>query len=150
MDHQQLQPVSKIDDDVIPAGFTKIDPNASRGGGGGRSNTSDIGPQHNTNNDNNEIQKQMILEQALTPEALERLRRIKLVKEKNVVALENMIVSMAMSGKLPGRINEGKLVEMLERRHNQVSANQKEQGKISIQRKKYAFESDDDDDDDDL
>lgn len=56
---------------------------------------------------------------------------------------------MAMQGKLPGQINEGKLIEMLER--GVRSAGQRDQGqKISIQRKRYAFDSDDDDDDDDL
>ncbi len=52
---------------------------------------------------------------------------------------------MAVSGKLPGRINEGKLIEMLER----SGAQQKQATSINIQRKKYAFDSDDDDDNDD-
>lgn len=53
---------------------------------------------------------------------------------------------MAMQGKLPGVINEGKLVEMLERIGRNESATT---SKISIQRKKYAFDSDDEDDNDD-
>lgn len=54
---------------------------------------------------------------------------------------------MALQRKLPGKINEGKLIEMLEG----LGAKQTESNnKISIQRKKYAFDSDDDDDDDDL
>jgi programmed cell death protein 5 len=54
---------------------------------------------------------------------------------------------MAMQGKIPERISEEKLVEMLERigAKQHLTAN-----KISIQRKKYAFDSDDDDNDDDL
>lgn len=53
---------------------------------------------------------------------------------------------MAMQGKLPGRVNEGKLIEMLEG----IGAKQSSTAnKISIQRKKYAFDSDDDDDNDD-
>ena len=55
-----------------------------------------------------------------------------------------MIVSMAMTGKLPGRINEGKLIEMLEG----IGAKQQATS-ISIQRKRYAFDSDDEDDNDD-
>lgn len=51
-----------------------------------------------------------------------------------------------MQGKLPGRVNEGKLIEMLEG----IGAKQSSAAnKISIQRKKYAFDSDDDDDNDD-
>ena len=93
-----------------------------------------------------EEQRLAILQQALTPEALARLRRIKLVKESKAKQLENAIISMAMSGKLPGRINEGKLIEMLER--GSAKDSQKNTS-ISIQRKKYAFDSDDEDDDDD-
>jgi programmed cell death protein 5 len=61
--------------------------------------------------------------------------------------VENVIVSMAMQGKLPERVSEGKLIEMLEsigaRQANAASS------KINIQRKRYAFDSDDDDDNDD-
>jgi programmed cell death protein 5 len=56
---------------------------------------------------------------------------------------------MAMQGKLPGKINEGQLIEMLERGVRGAGQNDKGQ-KISIQRKKYAFDSDDEDDDEDL
>lgn len=62
-----------------------------------------------------------------------------------------MIVSMALQRKLPARLTEGKLIEMLE---GLVGAEQASgtTGKISIQRKRYAFDddSDDDDNDDDL
>ena len=51
---------------------------------------------------------------------------------------------MAMQGH--GVINEGKLVEMLSRAQSDGPMN----SKISIQRKKYAFDSDEDDNDDDL
>lgn len=69
-----------------------------------------------------------------------------LVKPEKASSVENMIVSMAISGKLPGRINEGKLIEMLE---GIGAAKSKQNASINIQRKKYAFDSDDDDDNDD-
>ena len=94
-----------------------------------------------------EEQKQAILEQALTPDALARLRRIKLVKAEKAAKVENAIAAMAMSGKLPGRINEGKLIEMLER--GNASASKQNDTQISIQRKIYDLDSDDDDDNDD-
>lgn len=57
-------------------------------------------------------------------------------------------MAMALQGKLPAAINEGKIIEMLERmgmKQSNAAAN-----KISIQRKKcYAFDSDDEDDNDD-
>ena len=97
-----------------------------------------------------EAQREAILQQALTPDALARLRRIKLVKPDKAKAVENTIASMAMQGRLPGQINEGKLVEMLERGAGAGAAGAKAGGgNVSIQRKKYAFDSDDDDDDDD-
>ena len=63
--------------------------------------------------------------------------------------MEAMIANMAMTGKIESKITEGKLIEMLE---GSVGAHQKkaaDEGKISIQRKKYNFDSDDEDDNDD-
>ena len=57
-----------------------------------------------------------------------------------------MIVQMAVSGKLPGRVNEGKLIEMLEGIGAQMS---NQSASINIQRKRYAFDSDEEDDNDD-
>jgi len=70
-----------------------------------------------------------------------------LVKAEKATKVENQIVLMAMQGKLPGVINEGKLIEMLERIG--MSQSTTATNKISIQRKKYAFDSDDEDDNDD-
>ena len=52
---------------------------------------------------------------------------------------------MAASGKIQARINEGKLIEMLEG----IGAQEPKKSSINIQRKRYAFDSDDSDDDDD-
>jgi len=131
----------------IPEGFTAADPNnssaAAAGGGGGGGGAA-------AQAEAAEAQREAILQQALTPDALARLRRIKLVKPDKAKAVENAIASMAMQGRLPGQINEGKLVEMLERGAGAGAAGAKAGGgNVSIQRKKYAFDSDDDDDDDD-
>ena len=126
---------ANIDPSELPEGFKAAAPPGGSGGGGG--NDQGVAA---------EEQRQHILQQALTPEALARLRRIKLVKEGTAKKVENGIIAMAMNGKLPGQINEGKLIEMLERGSAQESKNQTS---ISIQRKKYAFDSDDDDDNDD-
>ncbi|ACI65887.1 predicted protein [Phaeodactylum tricornutum CCAP 1055/1] len=129
-----LAPVSDFDPKELPEGFTAA---------GNNSGASQEKQQQ-------QAQKQAILEQALTPEALARLGRIKLVKAQKVAQLENTIVSMAMSGKLPGQISEGKLIEMLERGSAKAASINASSGAIKIQRKKYAFDSDDDDDDEDL
>uniref|UniRef100_A0A7S2MQ27 Uncharacterized protein n=1 Tax=Helicotheca tamesis TaxID=374047 RepID=A0A7S2MQ27_9STRA len=127
-----------VDPSEIPEGFTAANPS---GAGGAAADEKQNEAQQR------QAQKEAILEQALTPDALARLRRIKLVKAEKAAQVESTIVSMALQGKLPMKINEGKLIEMLERigaKDNSAAA-----GKISIQRKKYAFDSDDDDDDDD-
>jgi len=127
--------------DEIPEGFTSADPNRAAGASGGPGADSQSKAQAA------EAQKQAILEQAMTPEALARLRRIKLVKAEKAAKLEGAIAQMAMNGRLPGPINEGKLIEMLERQGAQEG--KAASTRISIQRKKYAFDSDEDDDDDD-
>ena len=82
----------------------------------------------------------------MTAEARERLLRIKMVKSSKAAAVEQMIVSLAMQRKLPGKITEGKLIEMLEGLGAQTASSS---SKITINRKKYAFDSDSDDDNDD-
>lgn len=127
---------AQVNANELPEGFTMADPN-----NGGQPSAADLQKQQV------QEQKQMILESACTQEALARLGRIKMVKPEKVAAIENGIVSMAMQGKLPGKINEGKLIEMLER-GSVKGPGQASAGSISIQRKRYAFDSDDDDDDD--
>ena len=128
---------SKIGADEVPDGFTISDQ-----GNGNTQETNDRAQQV-------QEQRKMILEQACTQEALARLGRIRMVRESKAKAVENSIVSMALQGKLPGRISEDKLIEILERGNSQKGGTQ-EHGQINIQRKRYAFDSDDDDDDDDL
>mmetsp|Transcript_22363 Transcript_22363/g.33041 ORF Transcript_22363/g.33041 Transcript_22363/m.33041 type:complete len:133 (-) Transcript_22363:124-522(-) len=129
--NNNLAPVS-VNDDEIPSGFTAANPGASAQG-------------QQNEDQQRQAQKEAVLEQALTPEALARLRRIKLVKKDKAVAVENLIASMALQRKLPGVINEGRLIEMLEGLGaKEASSN----NKISFQRKRYAFDSDDEDDDD--
>ncbi len=59
-----------------------------------------------------------------------------------------MIANMALQGKMDAKIGEGKLIEMLEGIVGAQMQKHRDAGKISIQRKKYNFDSDDDDDDD--
>lgn len=139
-----LQP-SNISPDELPEGFTIGGPPGAAVGGDG-SGGNDSSSQKAAAM---EEQKQAILEQALTPDALARLRRIKLVKQQNAREIENAIASMAMAGQLPGRISEGKLIEMLERKSAASASKSASSSKISIQRKNYGIDSDDEDDNDD-
>mmetsp|Transcript_19117 Transcript_19117/g.18363 ORF Transcript_19117/g.18363 Transcript_19117/m.18363 type:complete len:139 (-) Transcript_19117:165-581(-) len=137
MDGQNLS--SDIRPEEIPDGFTTAGPNSA----------TTQGSENGSIAQKKDAQRQAALEQVLTPDALARLGTIKLVKPDRASAVEGLIVSMAMSGKLPGRINEGKLIEMLEG----IGAKQQQtRSTINIQRKQYAFDSDSgsDFDDDDL
>lgn len=58
------------------------------------------------------------------------------------------MVSLVMQGKLPGKINEGKLIEMLERGARKPGQEGKH-ATIKVQRKRYVLDSDDEDEDDD-
>jgi programmed cell death protein 5 len=130
---------SAVSPGELPEGFSTADPNNPSQPNAGEQQNQQV-----------QDQRRMVLEQACTREALARLGRIKLVKPEKAMSVENSIVSMAMQGKLPGRINEDKLIEILERGSLKKSGRQEQAQKISIERKRYAFDSDDDDDDDDL
>mmetsp|Transcript_13147 Transcript_13147/g.27634 ORF Transcript_13147/g.27634 Transcript_13147/m.27634 type:complete len:145 (+) Transcript_13147:226-660(+) len=129
----------------LPDGFTQTNPNGGGAGAAGGGNSGENSKQMQI-----QQQKQMILEQAMDLQALARLGRIRLVKPQKAAEIENTIVSMAMQGKLPGKINEGKLVEILERKSRQEARlSENASSGIQIQRKRYSLDSDDDDDDDD-
>jgi len=123
----------------LPDGFSLAGPG---GGAAGGSGAADQAAQR-------DAQRQAILEQAMTPDALARLRRVKLVKKERASAVEAMIANMALQGKMDSKVTEGKLIEMLEGIVGAQQQKKGDAGKISIQRKKYNFDSDDDDDNDD-
>ena len=135
-----LAAVANIDPNEIPDGFT-----AQSGPGGGAPDANALKKLQI------DEQRAAILEQALSQEALARLGRIKLVKPDKAKEVEQQIVAMAMQGKLPGKINEPKLIELLERgsRAEVEATSGAASERISIQRKKYAFDNDSDDDNDD-
>ena len=138
---------AQLSADEIPDGFTSSSAQSPAGGGGGGNNAASL------KKIQMDEQRKSVLEQALSQEALARLGRIKLVKPDKARVVEQQIVSLAMQGKLPGKINEPKLIELLERgsRGGGVVEGAPAE-RISIQRKKYAFDadSDDEDNDDDL
>lgn len=61
-----------------------------------------------------EAQKQSMLVQILSQEAKERLNRIKLVKPERAAAIESKLIGMARGGRLPGKITEAQLIDLLE------------------------------------
>jgi len=78
-----------------------------------------------------EMQRESILRQILTSDARERLARIKLARPEFGAFIENQLISLALSGRLRGVINDAQLKEILKQYLRQFSR----EGKIEIRRK---------------
>ena len=86
-----------------------------------------------------------ILSQILTPEAADRIGRIRLVKESRATDVENRLIMLARSGQLRQKVNEEQLKELL----GAVAENQEREGgggggRIVVQRRKADWDDDDD------
>lgn len=87
-----------------------------------------------------------ILAQVLTPEAADRLGRIRLVKESRATDVENRLIMLARSGQLRSKVSEDQLKELLgAMAENEEKGGSGGGGRIVINRRKGW-----DDDDDDL
>ena len=85
-----------------------------------------------------------ILAQILTPEATDRLGRIRLVKESRTTDVENRLIMMAKSGQLRSKVTEDQLKELL----SAVADNSREKaggGNILVTRRKELWDDNDDD-----
>ncbi|KAK4053495.1 hypothetical protein OIV83_001662 [Microbotryomycetes sp. JL201] len=95
-----------------------------------------------------EEQRRAVISQILDPEARERLSRIALVRPERARGIEDLLVRMAQSGQLRGRVSEEQLIGVLD----QIEAGEKKQrggadsgaGKIIFNRRKGLDDSDDD------
>ncbi|KAK4050915.1 hypothetical protein OIO90_004891 [Microbotryomycetes sp. JL221] len=95
-----------------------------------------------------EEQRRTIMSQILSSEARERLSRIALVRPERARGIEDLLVRMAQSGQLRGRVSEEQLIGVLD----QIEAGEKKQrggadsgaGKIIFNRRKGLDDSDDD------
>ena len=92
--------------------------------------------------------RQVLLSRAMTPEALERLKRVKLVKKEVAEQVERLIEQNAKAGRLKAIVQENDVVELLKK----ISSATENNTKVSFQRKKQFDESDGNknDSDDDL
>ncbi|GAA5823081.1 hypothetical protein JCM3770_007089 [Rhodotorula araucariae] len=91
--------------------------------------------------------RRAVMSQILSSEARERLSRIALVKPDRARAIEQLLMRMAQSGQLRGRVSEEQLIDVLDQveamEKGQGGAGQKSASKITFTRKS-AYDSDDD------
>ncbi|WP_456466204.1 DNA-binding protein [Methanopyrus sp.] len=78
-----------------------------------------------------EAQRRALLRKILTPEARERLARVRLARPQLAQAVENYLIQLAQSGRLNGRVDEDQLKRLLK----QVSEATRKDFKIRIERK---------------
>ncbi|KAK1941004.1 Programmed cell death protein 5 [Phytophthora citrophthora] len=94
-----------------------------------------------------EQMRQSMMQQVMLPDARERLARIAIVKPEKARAIEDMVIQMAQRGQLAAKIDEDKLIDLL----NQVGVTEeKQRTKVTMKRRTYFSDEDDDDDDDDF
>jgi len=67
-----------------------------------------------------EAQKQSVLRNLLTPEARERLGRVKVARPDYGAQVENLIVQLAQQGQIKQRIDEPTLIGLLKQIQGQV------------------------------
>ncbi|KAK0510336.1 hypothetical protein JMJ35_007730 [Cladonia borealis] len=85
-----------------------------------------------------------ILTQILTPEAADRLGRIRLVKESRATDVENRLMTLARSGQLRSKVTEDQLKELLgAMAENEEKVGGGGGGRIVINRRK-GWDDDDD------
>ena len=86
-----------------------------------------------------------ILTQILTPEATDRLGRIRLVKESRATNVENRLIMLARSGQLRSKVTEDQLKELLgAMTENEEKTGGGGGGRLVINRRKGDWEEDDD------
>jgi len=71
--------------------------------------------QHEEAREQYEQQRQAALRQILTTEARERMARLKTARPEFAEAVENQLIMLAQSGQLGGMIDDGTLVQILEK-----------------------------------
>lgn len=89
--------------------------------------------------------RRIILKSLLTPEANERLSRIRIVKEEKARQIEDIILMNSQRGLIRNKLEDEQLISIIEQVSEIV---QKKEPKIQIKRKKQ-FDDDDDFNEDD-
>ncbi|CAO2657707.1 Nn.00g038330.m01.CDS01 [Neocucurbitaria sp. VM-36] len=108
-----------------------------RGGGGGQGGE---GSEQDSQRQRENDQRNSILSQILTPDAADRLGRIRLVKESRATDIENRLIMLARSGQIRQKVTEEQLKDILGAVAEQ---NEKEESKIVVNRRGGGWDDDD-------
>ncbi|KAJ8522660.1 hypothetical protein ONZ45_g792 [Pleurotus djamor] len=83
-----------------------------------------------------EEMRRNVLSTILEPDARERLSRIALVSAERSRQIEAIILRMAQSGQIRGRVTEAQLIDLLEQMEEAQGKSTAKQSKIVYQRRK--------------
>jgi len=88
----------------------------------------------------NEASRKNMLSQVLSQEATARLNTIRCAKPEKAQMVENYILQLATSGRLPGKMDETTLLSVLD----QISTMAPKASKVKFDRRRAALDSDSD------
>ncbi|KAI9136471.1 PDCD5-related protein [Paraphysoderma sedebokerense] len=117
-------------------------------GGGGMSLPAGMSPSGGSEEDNEQRKQQMedmrktMLLTILDNEARERLSRIEMVKPQKARSVEDLLLNMARSGQLRGKISEKELIDLLEN----ISEGEREKKEVKVVYNRRRFDDSDEED----
>ncbi|KAI0928007.1 hypothetical protein AcW1_005390 [Taiwanofungus camphoratus] len=120
---------------IRAARMSQLQQNGSRGGGDGGEDESKRAAEEQMRRD--------LLATVLDSAARERLARIALVSPQRSQQIETILLRMAQTGQLRGRVSEDQLIELLEQADEAQSKSAPKKGTIVFQRRKGGLDDDD-------
>lgn len=127
---------------IRQARLAELQRNAAGGGSSTNPSSSSSGGTQDLAQENMTI---TILNRVLTNEARERLSRVKIVRPDRAQAVENYIIKLYSMGQIHQKLGEKDIVQILDGLSR--DSQQKQQTKITFNRKNIAADDDEDDDD---
>ncbi|KGQ81056.1 programmed cell death protein 5 [Candida albicans L26] len=126
---------------IRQARLAELQRNAAGGGSSTNPSSSSSGGAQDSAQENMTI---TILNRVLTNEARERLSRVKIVRPDRAQAVENYIIKLYSMGQIHQKLGEKDIVQILDGLSR--DSQQKQQTKITFNRKNIAGDDEDDDD----
>ncbi|XP_037819102.1 programmed cell death protein 5 [Lucilia sericata] len=115
----------------------------SQFGGGGGGNAAEKQKAQEEQMRQQDEMKHSILSQVLDQQARARLNTLKISKPEKAAMFENMVIRMAQSGQLRGKLDDAQFVNILESINAQMPQSK---STVKYDRRRAAIDSDDDDD----